>query len=60
MLPAGATVALSIYGMHRNPKLFPDPDSFKPKRFLPENSEGRHPYAFIPFSAGFRNCIGMS
>jgi len=59
-LPAGATVVLSIYGMHRNPEVFTDPESFKPERFLPEQSEGRHPYAFIPFSAGPRGCIGMN
>jgi len=58
-LPAGTTVAMSIYGMHRNPKVFPEPETFKPERFLPEQSEGRHPNAFIPFSAGPRNCIGM-
>lgn len=57
-LPAGVSVALLIYGMHHNPSVYPEPESFKPERFLPEQSAGRHPYAFIPFSAGPRNCIG--
>ncbi|XP_046641927.1 cytochrome P450 4C1-like [Daphnia pulicaria] len=59
VLPAGLSVALLIYGMHRNPKVYPEPDTFKPERFLPEQSANRHPYAFIPFSAGPRNCIGQ-
>ncbi|XP_015114186.1 cytochrome P450 4C1 isoform X2 [Diachasma alloeum] len=58
-IPPGSTVALQIYQVHRDPKHWPNPKQFDPDRFLPENSNGRHPYSFIPFSGGLRNCVGQ-
>lgn len=59
-LPAGTKVALNILGMHHDPNNFPDPQTFKPERFMdgPLGPSSRHPYAFIPFGAGPRKCIG--
>ncbi|XP_049791306.1 cytochrome P450 4C1-like [Schistocerca nitens] len=58
-VPEGAMLNLHIYHAHRDPDHWPDPDSFNPDNFLPERVQGRHPYAYVPFSAGPRNCIGQ-
>lgn len=58
-LPKGTTVQIATYYLHRDPNVFPRPEEFHPERFLPENSQGRSPFAFLPFSAGPRNCVGQ-
>ncbi|XP_054260183.1 cytochrome P450 4C1-like [Macrosteles quadrilineatus] len=57
-VPADHTIVVSIYGIHMNPKIYPDPERFDPDRFSPENSVSRSKFTFIPFSGGPRDCIG--
>jgi cytochrome P450 len=59
-VPAGATLYVSLYATHRLPALWPDPDRFDPDRFTADKVERRPRFAFIPFAAGHRNCVGAS
>ncbi len=59
-IPKGALLTLSTYGMHHNPKVFPNPEVFDPERFSPENEKRIPRYGYLPFGAGPRVCIGNS
>jgi cytochrome P450 len=56
--PAGTYFFFSQYIIQRSPEYFPDPLRFDPDRFLPENKSGRPRFAYFPFGAGGRQCIG--
>lgn len=56
-LPAGLTVAAAIYLAHHRPEAFPEPEKFRPERFLQRPPS---PFEFIPFGGGVRRCIGMT
>ncbi|KAK0416436.1 hypothetical protein QR680_012482 [Steinernema hermaphroditum] len=57
MLPSGTQILINAFLIHRDPNHWPDPENFIPERFL--TTARRHPYSFVPFSAGSRNCIGQ-
>lgn len=61
-VPAGASISIHVYALHRSERHFgPDPLAFRPQRFDADDSASRrHPFAFLPFSAGPRNCIGIN
>jgi cytochrome P450 len=55
--PAGVNIAPSIYLLHRRPDLYPEPQAFRPERFI-ERLPGT--YEWIPFGGGIRRCLGAS
>ncbi|OXA48937.1 cytochrome P450 4c3 [Folsomia candida] len=57
--PKGAQVMILIREILRDPAHFPDPEVFNPDKFLPDECAARHLFAYIPFSSGPRNCLGM-
>eukprot|EP00112_Aurelia_sp_Birch-Aquarium-sp1_P007736 Seg1845.6 transcript_id=Seg1845.6/GoldUCD/mRNA.D3Y31 product="Cytochrome P450 3A24" protein_id=Seg1845.6/GoldUCD/D3Y31 len=55
----GMSVLIPVYSIQRDEKYWPEPEAFKPERFMPENKESLNQFAYLPFGAGPRNCIGM-
>ncbi|HEY0988372.1 MAG TPA: cytochrome P450 [Kofleriaceae bacterium] len=56
-LPAGASLAISIIGLHRRPELYPEPERFDPERFI---GRSYAPSQFLPFGGGARRCVGAA
>jgi enediyne biosynthesis protein E7 len=57
-VPGGTNVLLPLYLLHRHPRFWKDPESFWPERFAPEHEAERPRFAYLPFAAGPRHCIG--
>ena len=55
--PEGTVLMPCIYLLHRNPDIYPDPEAFRPERFLESPPP---PYGFIPFGGGVRRCLGAA
>jgi cytochrome P450 len=59
-IPKGGIVFIAPYIYHRDPRFWDAPDTFDPERFTEARSADRHKYAYLPFGAGPRKCIGNS
>ncbi|KAI4866801.1 cytochrome P450 [Hypoxylon rubiginosum] len=57
-IPGGAVVSTQCYTIHRDPKIFPDPEKFDPSRWENPSNEAKN--AFMPFGLGPRTCIGLN
>jgi cytochrome P450 family 6 len=54
----GTAVCVPLLGIHMDPEVFPDPEHFDHERFNEENRITRHPFMYLPFGDGPKNCIG--
>lgn len=59
-VPAGSAVMILITMIHRDPKIWPNPEGYDPRRFLPENLKSRPRHAYLPFGGGRRMCVGST
>ncbi|XP_045484909.1 cytochrome P450 6k1-like isoform X1 [Pieris rapae] len=57
-IPAGTPIYVNAIGMQHDSNIYPDPETFNPDRFLPENAKNIQPYTYLPFGDGPRHCIG--
>ena len=57
-VPSGSNVLLPLYLLHRHPHFWKNPEAFEPERFAPEHEAERPRFAYMPFAAGPRHCIG--
>ncbi len=59
-IPKGSTVLVPVNAVHHDPRFWDDPQRFDPTRFMPEHARDHHRFAYLPFGAGQRICIGRT
>ncbi|OXA49868.1 Vitamin D 25-hydroxylase [Folsomia candida] len=59
-IPKGTTIIANLYGIHHDPKFYPEPEIFNPDRFLNDTRSRDAPPPFLPFSVGLRTCPGQT
>ncbi|KAJ9243589.1 hypothetical protein DTO169E5_2504 [Paecilomyces variotii] len=61
IIPPGTPVSESVYFIHQDPSIFPDPEEFIPERWLEQKKNGvRLERYLVPFSKGSRSCLGIN
>ncbi|MES1200006.1 MAG: cytochrome P450 [Pseudomonadota bacterium] len=58
-IAAGSNIVIAPFVMHHHPRLWNNPERFDPDRFSPDRIAERHRFAYLPFGAGSRICIGQ-
>ncbi|GFS10685.1 cytochrome P450 [Elysia marginata] len=58
-VPAGTAILIPVANIGRDPEFFPEPQVFRPERFLEKSKENVNPFTFLPFGYGPRGCIGL-
>lgn len=59
VIEKGTQLLISTLGLHMDSEFYPEPEKFDPNRFSEENKKTRHPFVYLPFGDGPRNCIGL-
>jgi cytochrome P450 family 135 len=56
-IPPHVAILVDAYGVHHDPRIYPDPHAFRPERFLKDPPDG---YSFLPFGGGAHRCLGAA